>query len=131
MDEIGAQLDEILGEYIGVGKQSHGKAIDAKFVSFEWSENILTHDHLFSEASITIKISSDCDVEIAFKHDGNDFDPFSENSPCLKIKAAISRMKVLPGSIQVGTSSPQVLQTQKIKFNLLEDGENYDVPDQD
>ena len=118
-DQIYAELDLFLSEYLGLGKETHQSAFDTKFYVEELADNFLQYDATFTKVTIDIWITDGDDVHLKVIHNGNDFDPLSDQSRCVNIKAAIDRLNISP---QVITASERETLRFNIKYKLKHPG---------
>lgn len=114
-DRVYKELDELLSQYIGLGKDTHENAFDTKFYIEELVDNFLEYDDMFTKVTIDVRVHNDDDVELKVIHDGNAFDPLSPESTCESIKAAINRLNV---SKQEAVGSDRETLRFSIKYKL-------------
>jgi hypothetical protein len=96
---------------------SYGQAkIDIKFFINEIAANFIKHDTVFIFVRIDLTLSRrTLDGQIEVTHDGNSFDPFSDNSECENIKAAANRITMATGR---GACLESTANKFKLKFSL-------------
>lgn len=117
-------LDKLLKPYLGPGKPTHEMAYEVKFMVDEIIDNFYPpaagrtpkdYDKVFTFIRLDISVSSkdghECEINLV--HDGNDFDPFSPNSPCQNIKASYEKIRARNKNLKVGSCGEE-----KRGFNL-------------
>lgn len=111
------KVENWIEPYFGLGKITHKKAYDTKFLLGEIVDNFLLYDVEFSYVKIEGKINIETlDVEIEIQDDGNGFDPFNVLNKCSNIFAAGERLNIM-GPKTILRSSGERNKT-KVKYNL-------------
>ena len=116
MDVIYSALDKEILPYIGVGKATHTRAVDTKFIVAEIANNFLMHDDQFFVANVELEIDSiTLLVTLGVSHDGIEFNPIDPGSKCKFIRAAAERLTVSMPGTSIGESVRKKL---TLKFSL-------------
>ena len=116
-DQLYEGIDPIINPYIDK-PTTNSRAYDAKLLAREIVDNIYRHDTPFS-ISLYFEIKEKDNQKIAklvIKHNGSNFNPFSEEGECILIKKIKDDIKFTEKI--VGTDS--VKNSMTIEYNLIE-----------
>ncbi len=124
-DKVYDLLDEELGPYIGMGKPTHKRAILTKLMVSEVVDNffpskdwVKDYDKEFTQIVLLVHVSENEEARVELTHDGNDFDPFADDSPCEKIKLCRDEIGFRKKPDGYGSCEPK--KGFKLKYKLTE-----------